>query len=76
MDFLVFGVLAQFITLYILRFISYSYEIYVWKNTKIDPTIYNFKKRTLLRSVLSSFEILIFLFIIVYANINDLSNAR
>ena len=73
MHLMIFGVLGQFITLYILRFFSYSYEIYIWKNTRIDPTIYNFKKRTLLRSLLILFEILIFLSILVYANINDLN---
>jgi len=73
MHLMIFGVLGQFITLYVLRFFSYSYEIYIWRNTKIDPTIYNFKKRTLLRSLLILFEVLIFLFIIVYANFKDLN---
>ena len=69
---MIFGVLGQFITLNVLRFFSCSYEIYIWKNTRIDPTIYNYKKRTLLRSLLILFEILIFLSILIYANFNDL----
>jgi len=76
MHLIMFGVLGLFITLYVLRFFSYSYEIYIWKNTRIDPTIYNFKKRTLLKSLLIFFEILIFLSILVYANINDISKIK
>lgn len=76
MHLIIFGVLGQFITLYVLRFFSYSYEIYIWKNTRIDPYIYNFKKRTLLKSLLIFFEILTFLFILVYANITDISKVN
>jgi len=76
MHLIMFGVLGLFITLYVLRFFSYSYEIYIWKNTRIDPYIYNFKKRTLLKSLLIFFEILTFLFILVYANITDISKVN